>query len=172
MRVLVLFGALFGTMVGTSAAQAITRIDTDAARASLRAGYGGHGPDLDVSVDTRQLLGAVRFRAGVGHGRWVGINSEGTPPTVTRAAASALLYFRDLRDPTNIRPYVGIGVTALAARGIDLDRRLGTRLTAGLEYTGERWTIALPEVELDIPRENAADLFPTVRVGLAFRRRF
>jgi hypothetical protein len=43
-------------------------------------------------VNADHWAGAFRLRAGVGHGHWRGINSNGNEPRVTRFAAAALLF--------------------------------------------------------------------------------
>ena len=63
-------------------------LNYDSARAGLRVGYGGHGLDLQASVDSPRFGSLVRIRADVGHGHWVGINGEEFTPRVTRVAAS------------------------------------------------------------------------------------
>ena len=55
--------------------------------------------------------------------------------------------------------------------------RMGTRVIAGMEGSGDRWTVGL-EVELDLTsgkpldRLPGKDLLPTGRVGIAIRRHF
>ena len=106
--------AIVVILTSPAAAQSISIVDHDSARAGVRVGYGGHGVDLDVSVDSRRFARLVRFRGDVGHGAWLGINSEGNEPTVTRLAASALLYVTP-RDMPEFPAYIGIGICSIRA---------------------------------------------------------
>ena len=150
--------------------------DYDAARAGLRVGYGGSGVDLQASVDSPRFGSLVRFRADAGHGHWLGINSNGNEPRVTRVAASALLYFAPAHRP-EFPAYVGLGIGAFVPHGDGFPTRMGARLIAGMEGSGDRWTVGL-EVELDLTpgtpldRFPGKDLLPTGRVGIAIRRHF
>ena len=159
----------------TLAAQTISTIDVDAARAGVRVGYGGRGLDLDVSVDSRRFASLVRLRADVGHGAWVGINGLGNEPPVTRLAASALLYFAP-RDMPELPAYVGVGIGAFLPQGDDVPDRIGKRLIIGMELSGDGWAVG-PEVEFDLTHSKLDpfvrhDLLPTFRIGIAVRRHF
>jgi hypothetical protein len=138
-------------------------------------GYGGHGADLDVSVESPRFGGLIRLRADVGHGAWVGINSGGNEPRVTRVAGSALLYFAP-RDMPWFPAYVGIGIGKFMPHSEDFTARMGERLILGMEVSGDDWTIG-PELEFDLTRGKLdqfvrKDPLPTFRVGVAFRRHF
>jgi hypothetical protein len=167
------------TLTSASAgAQTITTYDNSGARASLRIGYGGHGIDWDTSVDSPLLADLVRFRGSVGQGRWASEFDSSPDPTVTRLAASAIVFIPPRYPQDDLRPYVGVGLSAYLPRGVGVNTRTGTRLIAGLEGSGERWTVGL-EVELDLPRLNNVDrpaigddLFLAGRIGIAVRRRF
>ena len=166
---------LFVTPAAPARAQTITLANYDAARAGLRVGYGGHGLDLQASVDSPRFGSLVRFRADVGHGAWVGINNEEFAPTVTRIAASALFYFAP-RDLPEFPAYVGVGIGAFVPHDDGFRTRMGTRLTLGMELTVDRWTVG-PEIELDLTsgkrdQFRRTDLVPTGRVGIAIRRHF
>ena len=159
----------------SAGAQTITLIDNTSARASLRVGYGGHGPDWDASIDSPLFANAVRFRAGVGQDRWDSEFDSYPDPTVTRLGASAIIFIPSQYD---LRPYVGLGLARYLPRGLDWNAQTGKRLIGGMEGSGERWTVGL-EVEIELPRPNAADgplvdneLLPTGRIGIAIRRRF
>ena len=67
-------------------AQTITLVDNSSARGSLRLGYGGHGPDWDASIDSPLFANLVRFRAGMGIGKWDSEFDSHPDPTVTRSA--------------------------------------------------------------------------------------
>lgn len=167
--------AILVVITAPAAAQTISIVDPDSARAGVRVGYGGHGIDLDASVDSRRFAGLVRFRADVGHGAWVGINSEGNEPPVTRLAAAALLYFAP-RDRPGLPAYVGIGIGAFLPHGEEFTTRTGTRLILGMEVSGDGWTVG-PEIEFDLTRGRLdrfvrSDLLPTLRAGVAVRRHF
>ena len=175
-RVLTAIVTLISATAGTSAAETITTHNTDTARANVRVGYGGRGVDLDLSIDSPRLAHLVRFRAGVGHGHWVGINSAGNEPAVTRLAISALFFIptRDVRPI--LEPYVGIGIGAFVPRGAAINTQTGRRLILGMEGSGESWTVGT-EVEVDFTTGDDGpsvrdDLLPTFRIGLALRRRF
>jgi hypothetical protein len=154
----------------------ISLINYDAARAGLRLGYGGRGLDLQGSVDSRRFANLVRFRADVGHGNWLGINSNGNEPRVTRAAASALFYFAPAHQP-DFPAYVGVGVGAFVPHADDFPTRMGARLILGMEGYADRWTVGV-ELEFDFTSGKPLDgfpnkdLLPTARVGIAIRRRF
>jgi hypothetical protein len=165
----------------SAAAQTITLHDNSAARAGLRVGYGGHGVDWDTSIDSPLLADLVRFRGSVGHGRWDSEFDSYADPVVTRLGASALIFIRSRYD---LRPYVGLGLSAYVPRGGTFTTRTGRRLIAGAEGSGERWTVGL-EVEIDLPRQDEVgghpsrfvpfvnnELFPAGRIGIAVRRRF
>ena len=170
------------SMIATSgAAQTTITIDNpDAPRASIRAGYGGHGVDWAASIDSPQLAELVRFRADVGYGRWVGLGETGPPaglnPPVTRVAASVLLRIVMRESLPNLRPYWGVGIARYTPHHVDMDAQRGVRLIFGLDGIGDRWTIG-QEVEVEIPRtkdvpSTGQDLVPTVRIGIAVRRHF
>ena len=162
---------LFITPAAPASAQTIALADYDAARAGLRVGHGGRGLDLQASVDSPRFLSLVRFRADIGHGHWLGINSNGDEPRVTRAAASALFYFAPSYRP-EFPAYVGVGIGAYVPHGDGFPTRIGTRLIAGMEGSGNRWTVGL-EGELDFTHgDRRKDLLPTMRVGIAIRRHF
>ena len=153
-------------------AQTITLSDDRAPRASLKIGTGGHGLDWEASIDSPLLADLVRVRGGVGQGYWNSAFDSYADPIVTRLAASAIVFIRSRRD---LRPYVGLGYSAYAYSTL----HTGTRLIAGMEGSGEGWTLGL-ELEIDAPHTNGrarpsannSHLFPTGRIGLAVRRRF
>jgi hypothetical protein len=94
---------------------------------------------------------------------------------VTRVAAAALFYFAPRHQP-EFPAYVGMGVGAFIPHGDGFPTRMGARVIAGMEGSGDRWTVGL-EVELDLTsgkldRFSRKDLLPTGRVGIAIRRRF
>lgn len=178
------------TLAGTSsaaAAQAVTVYDPGAsARANVKVSYGGHGPDLDASVESPLLMTFVRVRGAIGRGNWVGVAEthppSGSDPSVTRLAGAVMItghFAARGRPPEDyVRWYVGAGITALVPRGVGMDRQRGTRVILGVDFSGERWTVA-PELEFDIPRHSDVsrpfrgdDLVPTARIGLALRRHF
>jgi len=167
---------LFVAPAAPAGAQAITLLTNyDAARAGLRVGYGGHGLDLQASVDSPRFVNLVRFRADVGHGHWVGINNEESAPMVTRVAASALFYFAPRHQP-EFPAYVGVGIGVSVPHDDRFPARVGTRLSFGMELSVDRWTVG-PEVEFDLTqnkldRFRRNDLVPTGRVGIAIRRHF
>ena len=169
-------GILFVAPAAPAKAQAIvTQPDYGAARAGLRVGYGGHGLDLQASVDSPRFGSLVRFRADIGHGAWLGINNEEFAPTVTRVAASVLFYFAPRHLP-EFPAYVGAGVGAFVPHDEGYRTRVGTRVILGMELTVDRWT-AGPELEFDLSPGNLdqfrrKDLVPTIRAGIAIRRRF
>ena len=168
-------GILFVVSAAPASAQTITLVDYDAARAGLRIGKGGRGPDLQASVDSPRFLSFVRFRADVGHGAWLGINKEELRPKVTRVAASALFYFAPRHAP-ELPAYVGVGVGVFVPHNEGYPTRVGGRLTLGMELTLDRWT-AGPELEFDLTHGELdqfrrEDLAPTMRMGVALRRRF
>jgi len=167
---------LFVVPVAPASAQtSVVLPNYDAARAGFRVGYGGHGVDLQASVDSPRFASLVRFRADVGHGDWVGINNEEFAPPVTRVAASALFYFSHRNQP-EFPAYVGVGIGAFVPHDDGFRTRVGTRLTLGMELTVDRWTVG-PELELDLTpgkldQFRRTDLVPTGRVGIAIRRGF
>lgn len=108
MSIVVLFVAP-ATPAGAQTPNALA--DFDCARAGLRVGHGGRGLDLQASVDSPRFGSFVRFRADVGHGRWLGINGGQFEPRVTRFAASALFYFAR-RDVPEFPAYIGVGIGA------------------------------------------------------------
>ena len=107
-------------------------------------------------------------------------NAKTTPKMrqliVTRVAASALFYFAPPHQP-EFPAYVGVGIGAFVPHGGGFATRTGGRLTAGMEGSGDRWTVSL-EVEADLTsgkpldRFPLKDLLPTGRVGIAIRRHF
>ena len=156
------------------------------ARASVKVGYGGHGPDLDASVESPLVLNFIRVRGSIGQGNWVGMAEThppaGSDPSVTRLAGALMitghLTARGRPPEDYVRWYVGAGITALVPRGVGMDRQRGTRVILGLDFSGERWTVA-PELEVDVSRPDDVsrpfhgdDLVPTARFGLALRRHF
>jgi hypothetical protein len=175
-HVLTAIVALTCATAADAGAQTITLFDERAPRASLKIGTGGHGLDWEASVDSPLLADLVRVRGGVGQGYWDSEFDSYADPVVTRLAASALVFIRTRHA---LKPYAGLGFSAYVPRGIDLDTQTGTRLIAGMEGSGERWTVGL-EVEIDAPhlrdRErpsvNTSNLFFTGRIGLAVRRSF
>lgn len=174
-RVLTALATLTCATAAGVSAQTITISDPRAPRASLRIGYGGHGLDWETSVDSLLLADLVRVRAGVGQGRWDSEFDSYDDPRVTRLAASALVF---IHTPRDLKPYVGLGVSAYLPHGTDLGSQRGARLVGGMELSGERWTVGL-EGEMDLPRESAAErpfvndeLFLVGRIGIAIRRRF
>lgn len=177
-HVLVAFGILIGR-AETPTAQTLSIDDITAARAGIRLGYGGRGIDGEVSIDSPLLAGIGRFRADVGFGRWVGLGEVPPPaggsPWVTRLDATAILFLPSVNAP-DLRSYIGLGVSAYVPSGAGLDRQRGTRVIFGLESSGDRWD-AGPEVEFDLPkarpeRRAGFSLIPSVRIGIAIRRRF
>jgi len=159
-----------------SSAQTITVYDEGGPRAGATLGYGGHGPDLEASIDSPELWNSVRVRALLGVGRWVGLGEIPGAPEVTRIGLSVIKIGRqDIRYP--IRPYGGFGFSAYFRDGASVQG--GLHVVVGMEGSGERWTIG-PEVGLELPvvrqyspfLEPRAHLDPTVRIGVALRRRF
>jgi hypothetical protein len=149
--------------------------DYDTARAGLRVGYGGHGMDLQASIDSRRYVSLARLRADVGHGHWLGINAEEFAPRVTRVGVSALFYFAPRHQP-ELPAYVGVGIAAFVPHADGFAARVGGRLILGMELSVERWT-AGPEIEFDLTpgkldRFQRKELVPTFRVGIAIRRHF
>ena len=185
-RILLASVALAGTS-SAAAAQTVTIYDPGAsARASIKVSYGGHGPDLDASVESPLVMKFVRVRGAIGQGNWVGMAEThppaGSDPSVTRLAGAAMITsrFTSRGRPSQdyLRWYVGAGLTTLVPRGAGMDRQRGTRVILGIDISGERWTVA-PELEVDIPRPNDVsrpfhgdDLVPTARFGIAMRRHF
>jgi hypothetical protein len=178
MRTIHLAAALGLTVVVASRswAQTITVYDEGGPRAGATLGYGGHGPDLEASVDSPELWNSVRVRALIGLGRWVGFGETPGDPEVTRIGLSVIkIGRRDIRYP--IRPYGGVGFSAYFRDGARVQS--GLHLVVGMEGSGERWTIG-PEVGLELPVlrrpspffEPRAQLDQTARIGVALRRRF
>jgi hypothetical protein len=170
--IVVLFAA---AAVPASAQTVVTLVNHDAPRAGLRIGHVGGGLDLQASVDSRRFASLVRVRADVGHGHWLGINSNGDEPRVTRLAASTLFYFAPSHK-LEFPAYLGVGIGAFVPHGNGFAARMGARLIAGMEGSADRWTVGL-EGELDLtsgkPLDRPGkDLLPTGRVGIAIRRRF
>jgi hypothetical protein len=176
-RILTAIVTVISATAVSAGAQTITLIDNTSARASLRVGYGGHGPDWDASIDSPLFANVVRVRAGVGQDRWDSEFDSYPDPTVTRLGASAIVFI-----PSNpnydVRPYVGLGLARYIPRGAGWNAQTGKRLIGGMEGSGERWTVGV-EVEIELPRPNAVDdpsvnreLLPTGRIGIAIRRRF
>ncbi len=165
---------LFCTIALPSAAQTITMYDDSGPRASMRVGYGGHGLDWETSIDSPLLAERIRVRGGLGQGRWDSEFDDYRDPTVTRFAASAI-YF--LASPSEIRPYVGLGLSRYVPRRAELRAQTGKRVIAGMEGSGERWTVGA-EVEIDLPdfpgpgEATGGQLYPAGRIGIAIRRRF
>jgi hypothetical protein len=183
-RIEILTVALFVATAAPAAAQVITMIDHDSARAAFRVGFGGRGIDLDGSIDSPLLAGVFRVRGSVGQGRWVGLGEAPPPaggsPRVVRAAASALLFIPMSPVSYGISSYVGLGVAVYSPRGVDLRRQIGRRVTWGIEgVISDRWTMGV-EIEADLPESNidatfpsaGYDLIPAIRMGIAFRRHF
>ena len=160
----------------TAPAQTITLIDDSGPRASIKVGYGGHGLDWETSIDSRAFADRLRFRAGLGQGRWSTEYDSYEDPTVTRLAASALAFIRTRND---LKPYVGLGFSAYVPRGVDIPRQTGARFILGAEGSGDGWTVG-GEVELDLPHDRPSvdrlpvsrRLFFTGRIGIAVRRHF
>jgi hypothetical protein len=176
-HILIAIVTLTAATAASAVAQTITSYDDRGARTGLRVGYGGHGLDWDASIESPLLADVVRVRGSVGQGLWSSEFDSAPDPRVTRLAASALVFFRPRHAQDDLRPYVGIGRGAYIPRGADSKARTGTRLIAGLEGSGERWTVGV-EIEIDLPRPHhvrpsvGGDLFPDGRIGMALRRRF
>jgi hypothetical protein len=175
-----------------SAAQDVTEItvsDPDAPRATIYAGYGGHGVDWEMAGDSRGFRSLVRLRGFVGQGRWVGVVETRPPagldPTVTRAGVMVMLSERPDYG-RSMKAYGGLGVAAYIPRGVDMKAQFGTRVVLGLEAIADGWSIG-PEVQIDIPRpdssrasrsigvppyDDGTKLMPTTRIGIAVRKRF
>jgi hypothetical protein len=180
-RVLTAFLIVTASAVASSA-QTITLEDTSAARAGVRIGYGGRGPDFAASFDSPRFADFVRFRADLGVGRWTDWFESWPPvgddPSVMRMAGAVLLYVHRPELPPNLLMYGGVGFSAYLPRGVDVPRQRGTRLIFGIEGSGERWDIG-PEVEVELPASRSEsiphisnNLLPTARIGVAIRRRF
>lgn len=174
-RIVIAIITLACATAAPSAAQTITVYDDSDPRASVRIGSGGNGFDWEASIDSPVLANFIRVRAGVGQGRWDSAFDSYRDPTVTRLAASALVF---LPSRPEIKPYVGLGIARYLPRGGGLTAQTGQHLIAGMEGSGERWTIGV-ELEFDFPSKKAFDrplvedeLFPTGRIGLAIRRAF
>lgn len=167
---------LLWATAGRAEAQTITLIDNNGPRASLRVGYGGHGIDWESSIDSPLLADVVRLRGGLGWGRWDSDFDSYENPIVTRLAGSALVFIRTRND---LKPYLGLGVSAYFPWGMDIKNQTGTRLILGAEASGDRWTVGV-EVELDVPRDRRSvdgpragtPLYLVGRIGLAVRRHF
>jgi opacity protein-like surface antigen len=164
-----------------ASAQVITVVDYGGPRASIRIGYGGHGPDWDVSFDQSVLTDRIRLRAGWGQGRWVDQFATqppaGTAPVVARFAGSAIFYPR-VDGGRPLRLYMGMGFSAYVPRHVDMDAQRGIRFIVGIEGSGDRWVVG-PEAEIDAARQNDVDrpfsnddLLFAGRIGIAVRRRF
>jgi hypothetical protein len=167
---------IFTLLATAAAAQTFTMENLDAARAGVRVGYGGHGADWNVSADSPRLASLVRVRADIGHGSWVGINSAGHEPDVTRLGVSALMFLRRHDAPPSLFGYVGFGFIRLIPHREGLRKQSGRRLLLGMEGSAGRWSVG-PEFEIDITGGHDAamaqdGLLPTIRLGLALRRRF
>jgi len=170
-------GLIVLTASRTSAQTVTVTVDDEGGpRAGATLGYGGHGADLEASIDSPELWNSVRVRALLGLGRWVGVGEIPGDPEVTRIGLSVIrIGRRDIRYP--IRPYGGLGVSAYFRHGASVQS--GLHLVVGMEGSGERWTIG-PEVGLELPVvrrdppffEPRASLDPTARIGVALRRRF
>lgn len=160
----------------TAGAQTLTLIDTNGPRASLRVGRSGDSLDWDASIDSPVIGDIVRFRGSVGQGRWASEFASYPDPKVARLAFSALVF---LRTSNPVRPYIGLGTAAYLPRGPGWSTHRGMRIVAGMEGSGERWTIGV-EVEADLPRPRDlsrplptnALLYPDGRIGIAVRRHF
>src|SRR5215204_2554205 len=91
----------------------ITVSDPDAPRATIYAGYGGHGVDWEMAGDSRGFERVVRFRGFVGQGRWVGAVDTRAParldPTVTRAGVMLILS-ESPDDGRALKAYSGLGI--------------------------------------------------------------
>jgi hypothetical protein len=166
---------LIWIMVASAGAQTITSYDNRGARASLKVGYGGHGIDVEPSIESPLMADLLRVRGGVGWGRWDSEFDSYDNPTITRLAASGLVY---IPTRNTLKPYVGLGFSAYVPRGTDMRTQTGARLILGAEGSGDGWTVG-GEVEIDVPRTARLDrppggnyLFPMARVGLAIRRHF
>jgi hypothetical protein len=157
-----------------ASAQIITMYDDSGPRASMRVGYGGHGLDWETSIDSPLWAGRIRVRGGLGQGRWDSEFDDYRDPTVTRLAASALYFFA---VPSEVKPYVGLGLSRYVPRRSDVRAQTGKRVIAGMEGSGERWTVGA-EVEIDLPdfpgpsEVAGGQLYPVGRIGLAIRRKF
>jgi hypothetical protein len=172
---------MFATILALAApcvAQTITLINPDGARAGVKVGYGGRGPDVSASIDSPQF-GGLRMRLDAGIGRWVGMDSQpppaGTNPVVGRVAAMAILTWRPY--PENFRPMIGLGYAAYVPHHQEMLKQRGVRVLLGFDCVVDQWSVA-PEIELDVPSyggrpmRTGADLLPTHRFGIAVRRRF
>ena len=179
MRFLTLL-SLMTLMAGSATAQSLSVIDYDGPRAGVLADLEAGRLDVDVSVDSPVLFGGIRFRAGIGQGRWENEWEHGPPlslePRVTRLAGSLLFVRRD--GP--LTGHVGIGLAAYLPKHVELRAQRGVRLTGGMGYSGERWAIG-PELEIDLPHPTRVldprvvrrpELQPTFRLGIAVKRVF
>jgi len=171
---------LIALMAGAAAAQSLSVIDYDGPRAGVLADLEAGRLDVDASVDSPVLLGGIRFRAGIGHGRWENEWEHGPPlslePRVTRLAGSLLFVRRD----GSLTGHFGVGLAAYLPKHVELRAQRGLRLTGGMGYSGERWAIG-PELEIDLPHPTRIldarvatrpELLPTFRLGLAVKRVF
>jgi hypothetical protein len=165
----------------SSAAQTITTYDMNGPRLGGSVSYGGHGLDWEMSLDSRTLWNRVQFRATLGQGRWVGSEATlppaGNDPTVTRAALSIIR--NGPFDPfVPVRPYGGVGLSALVPRGVDMNNVIGLHAFVGIEAVGQRWSFG-PELQFDVPARvhnsfsieaPGSFLYPTARIGFFARR--
>ena len=171
---------LIALVAGSADAQRLSVIDDDGPRAGVLADLEAGRLDLDASVDSPVLFGGIRFRAGIGHGRWENEWENGPPlslePRVTRLAGTLLFVRRD----GALTGHVGIGLAAYLPNHEQLRAQRGVRLTGGMGYSGERWAIG-PELEIDLPRSarildprivRQPGLLPTFRLGIAVKRVF
>ena len=174
-RIAAVLGVLALT-ASRSFGQTITVYDEGGPRVGAALGYGGHGADLEASIDSPELWNSVRLRALIGVGRWVGFGELPGDPQVTRIGISVIrMGRRDVRY--SVRPYGGFGFSGYFRDGAGLQS--GVHLVLGMEGSGERWTIG-PEVGLELPVVRRAAVFvephdhldPTARIGIALRRRF
>ena len=159
----------------TSAAQTLTLVDDRGPRASVRIGYAGDGPDLETSVDSPLLGDILRLRGAVGFGRWDSEFDSDRNPTVTRVAASAITF---IRQPTDLKPYIGVGLARLIPDNAGFKAQTSTHLIAGMEGSGDQWTVGV-EVEVDLPHQHPFDrplagneLYLAGRIGISIRRSF
>jgi hypothetical protein len=176
----------------TAAAQDGTEIsvsDPDAPRATIYAGYGGHGVDWEMAGDSSAFGSTFRLRGFVGQGRWVGVTDTpppaGVDPTVTRAGV--LIMLSEKPDySSSLKAYGGLGIAAYFPRRVDMHTQFGLRIILGLEAIADGWSIG-PEIQVDVPRPetfrdprrisvardaDGTKLMPTARIGIAVRKRF
>ena len=186
-RQLLSIGLLTFLTTMPAAAQDVTEItvsDPDAPRATLYAGYGGHGVDWEMAGDSRAFGSLLRFRGFVGQGRWVGVVDARPPagldPTVTRAGVIMMLGERPGYG-RGLKAYGGLGIAAFIPRGVEMKTQLGTRIVLGFEAIADGWSLG-PELQLDVPRpksfpdsryfDDGMTLMPTFRIGIALRKQF